>query len=156
MFASGRSVLRNTYGIEILPFVLGQQIYILFLQLMNLFAGHLGGRKELVIPIWVGAERNTLLEDRQMFLLGFYAVLNYLPSISAACYSLQNFFKIRGNCFAGRGRLAAKQFHQSRWLASANQVLDALCSSYKEDTWEQSTCFSGRLWWWLLHISRTV
>lgn len=156
--------LRNTYGIEILPLILGQRTYILFLKLMKLFAGQLSGRKELAIPTWIAAERNALLKDGQMLLLAFCAVQKYLPAVNAACYSLQNFLKTRRNCVAGRGGLAAEQFHPSHWAAlenavtaPANRVLNALCpSSYKEDTWEQGTCFSDRVWRWLLQVSCPV
>jgi len=115
------------------------------LQLKDLFAGHLGGRKGPVIPIWVAAERNAFLQDRQMFLLGFCAVQKYLqtlPTMSAACCSSQNCFKSRRNCVAGRGGLASVQFHRLHWTALENAVtapadwlLNALClSSYQEDT----------------------
>lgn len=49
MIPSRRFVLRSTYGIEIIPFILGQQSCSIFLQLMNLFFWALGERKELVI-----------------------------------------------------------------------------------------------------------
>lgn len=35
---------------------------------MNLLAGHLGGRREMVIPTSVAAERNVLLEDEHILL----------------------------------------------------------------------------------------
>lgn len=74
----GRFGLRITYDIEIVPLILSQQIYILFLQLMSLFAGYLGGRKTLVLPFLVTAEGNMLSEDEQI-LNGYIQVLGFCP-----------------------------------------------------------------------------
>lgn len=110
----------------------GSTLTFYFCSLWIFFAGHLGGQKELVIPTWVAAEKNALLEDGQMFLLGFCAIQKYLPTMSAACCSLQNFFKSRGNCVAGRGGLAAEQFHQSRWTSITGKCCYSSC---KQSPW---------------------
>jgi len=88
---------------------------------MNLGAGHLGGRKELLMLFLVVEERNMVLKENATGVVACWEASPYYE------YSLQLFAelfqkqgKLHSDCMPGKVRLAAEQFHQSWWSAPQN------------------------------------